>query len=54
MGVPSNLAEHNKYLILFVKRITWSPRAYTQFHNHNRQLVSLYSMQKCHTARESA
>jgi hypothetical protein len=27
MGVPSNLAEHNKYLILFVERITCSPRA---------------------------
>jgi hypothetical protein len=45
MGFPSNLAEHNKYLILFVERITLSPRAHMQFHNHDRQLVSLYSIQ---------
>ena len=43
------MAEHNKYLILFVKRITWSPRAYIQFHNHDRQLVSLYSIQNLYS-----
>jgi hypothetical protein len=47
IGVPSNLAEHNKYLIL-VERITWSPRACMQVHNHDRQLVSLCEIQQCH------
>ena len=53
IGVPSNLAEHNKYLILFVERITLSPRAYMQFHNQERQLISLCEIQKCHAARET-
>jgi hypothetical protein len=47
------LAEHNKYLILFVKRITWSPRAYMQFHNHDRQLVSLYSIQNLYSIQKA-
>ena len=54
VGVPSNLAEHNKYLILIPERITLSPRAYMQFHNQERQLISLCEIQKCHAARESA
>ena len=43
-----------KYLILIPERITLSPRAYMQFHNHDRQLISLCEIQKCHAARESA
>ena len=42
------------YLILIPERITLSPRAYMQFHNHDRQLISLCEIQKCHAARESA
>jgi hypothetical protein len=45
------LAEHNKYLILIPERITLSPRAYMQFHNHDRQLISLCEIQKCHAAK---
>ncbi len=39
------------YLILIPERIT---RAYMQFHNQERQLISLSEIQKCHAARESA
>jgi hypothetical protein len=53
IGVPSNFAEHNKYLILFVECITLSPRAYMQFHNQERQLISLCEIQKCHAVRET-
>ena len=48
------MAEHNKYLILIPELITLSPRFYMQFHNHDRQLISLCEIQKCHAARESA
>ena len=37
-----------KYLILIPERITLSHRAYMQFHNHDRQLISLCEIQKCH------
>jgi hypothetical protein len=53
-GSFKNAAEHNKYLILIPERITLPPRAYMQFHNHDRQLISLCELQKCHAARESA
>jgi hypothetical protein len=42
------------YLIVIPERITLSPRAYMQFHNHDRQLISLCEIQKCHAAGESA
>ena len=39
------------YLIVIPERITLSPRAYMQFHNHDRQLISLCEIQKCHAAK---
>jgi hypothetical protein len=39
-----NAAEHNKYLIFIPERITVA-RAYMQFHNHDRQCISLREIQ---------
>ncbi len=47
------MAEHNQNLILIPERITLSPRAYMQFHNQERQLISLCEIQKCHAATET-
>jgi hypothetical protein len=51
-GSCKNAAEHTKYLILIPERITLSPRVYMQFHSHDRQLICLCEIQKCHAARE--
>ena len=41
IGVPSKMQQKMSYLILIPERITLSPRAYMQFHNQERQLISL-------------
>ena len=42
------------YLILIPERITLSPRAYMQFHNQERQLISLCEIRVGHGMKDAS